>query len=150
MFKKILVATDGSPLSIAAVTAAIEFAAVSGASIVGLSLAQLYPFLLMPEAGAMVDLSMFEDVQDQVAQQAVNKLQEQARAAGVSCVVLTKRAIHPFEEIISTAEESQCDLIWVASHGRRGLDKLLLGSETQRVLAHSTIPVMVYRQPQFK
>jgi len=147
MFKKILVATDGSPLSVAATTAAIEFASASKASIVGLSLAQLYPYLLMPEAGAMVDLSVYEEAQDQMAAQAVKKLEEQARLAGVSCVVLTKRAVHPYEEIISTALETQCDLIWMASHGRRGLDKLLLGSETQRVLAHSTIPVMVYRQP---
>jgi nucleotide-binding universal stress UspA family protein len=147
MFRKILVATDGSPLSVAAASAAIEFAAASGASIVGLSLAQLYPYMLMPEAGAMVDLSMYEEAQDQLAEQAVKKLDEQARAAGVSCVTLTKRAVHPYEEIISSAQENKCDLIWMASHGRRGLDKLLLGSETQRVLAHSTIPVMVYRQP---
>ncbi len=147
MFKKILVATDGSPLSIAAASAAIEFAAVSGASIVGLSLAQLYPYMLMPEAGAMVDLSMYEEAQDQIAEQAVKKLVEQARTAGVSCITVTKRAVHPYEEIISTAQENLCDLIWMASHGRRGLDKLLLGSETQRVLTHSTIPVMVYRQP---
>lgn len=147
MFRKILVATDGSPLSVAAASAAIEFATASGASIVGLSLAQLYPYMLMPEAGAMVDLSMYEEAQDQLAEQAVKKLDEQARAAGVSCVTLTKRAVHPYEEIISSAQENKCDLIWMASHGRRGLDKLLLGSETQRVLAHSTIPVMVYRQP---
>ena len=147
MFRKILVATDGSPLSVAAASAAIEFAAASGASIVGLSLAQLYPYMLMPEAGAMVDLSMYEEAQDQLAEQAVKKLDEQARAAGVSCITLTKRAVHPYEEIISSAQENKCDLIWMASHGRRGLDKLLLGSETQRVLAHSTIPVMVYRQP---
>lgn len=147
MFRKILVATDGSPVSVAAASAAIEFANASGASIVGLSLAQLYPYMLMPEAGAMVDLSMYEDAQDQMAEQAVKKLEEQAKAAGVNCVVYTKRAVHPYEEIISTAQENNCDLIWMASHGRRGLDKLLLGSETQRVLAHSTIPVMVYRQP---
>lgn len=147
MFRKILVATDGSPVSVAAASAAIEFATASGASIVGLSLAQLYPYMLMPEAGAMVDLSMYEDAQDQMAEQAVKKLEEQAKAAGVNCVVYTKRAVHPYEEIISTAQENKCDLIWMASHGRRGLDKLLLGSETQRVLAHSTIPVMVYRQP---
>lgn len=147
MFRKILVATDGSSVSVAAASAAIEFANASGASIVGLSLAQLYPYMLMPEAGAMVDLSMYEDAQDQMAEQAVKKLEEQAKAAGVNYVVYTKRAVHPYEEIISTAQENKCDLIWMASHGRRGLDKLLLGSETQRVLAHSTIPVMVYRQP---
>lgn len=145
MFQKILVPTDGSPLSERAVKAAIEFAAATGASIVGLSVAQLYPFMLMPEAGSMIDLSVYEDVQDQTAQQHIRKLEEQAQAAKVRCEVLTSRAIHPYEEIIATATARQCDLIWMASHGRKGLDKLLLGSETQRVLSHTAIPVLVYR-----
>ena len=66
MFKKILIPTDGSPLSDASAKAALEFAAATGAAVVGLSVAQLYPFMLMPEAGAMVDLSVYEDVQDYV------------------------------------------------------------------------------------
>jgi nucleotide-binding universal stress UspA family protein len=53
--------------------------------------------------------------------------------------------VHPYEEILATASDKRCDVIWIASHGRRGLDKLLLGSETQRVLAHTTIPIVVYR-----
>ena len=145
MFQKILVPTDGSPLSQRAVKAAIEFAAATGATVVGLSVAQLYPFMLMPEAGSMVDLSVYEDVQDQAAQQHIRQLDEQAKAAQVRCEVLASRGIHPYEEIIATAIARQCDLIWMASHGRKGLDKLLLGSETQRVLAHSSIPVLVYR-----
>jgi nucleotide-binding universal stress UspA family protein len=147
MFKKILVPTDGSPLSDKSIKAAADFAAATGASIVGLSVAQLYPYMLMPEAGAMVDITMYEDVQDQMAQQYVSKLEAVAKAANVQCLAMARRAVHPYEEIISMAKEHQCDLIWMASHGRRGLDKLLLGSETQRVLAHSTIPVMVYREP---
>ena len=147
MFKKILVPTDGSPISDKAVKAAIDFAVATGASVFGLSVAQLYPYMLMPEAGAMVDITMYEDVQDQMAQQYVDKLVEQAKAANVPCLAMARRAVHPYEEIIAIAKDQQCDLIWMASHGRRGLDKLLLGSETQRVLAHSTIPVMVYRQP---
>ncbi len=145
MFQKILVPTDGSQLSDKAVQAAIAFAAANGAAIVGLSVAQLYPFMLMPEAGSMVDLSAYDDAQEQIAQQSVRKIDEQARSAGVPCEVLALRALHPYEEIIATATSKQCDLIWMASHGRKGLDKLLLGSETQRVLAHSAIPVLIYR-----
>jgi nucleotide-binding universal stress UspA family protein len=145
MFHKILVPTDGSPVSEKAAKAAIEFAVACGASVVGLSVAQLYPFMLMPEAGAMVDLSMYEDAQDQAAQQHVSQLADFAKAANVPIEPIAKRAVHPYEEIIATATATQCDLIWMASHGRRGIDKLLLGSETQRVLARSTIPVMVYR-----
>jgi nucleotide-binding universal stress UspA family protein len=59
--------------------------------------------------------------------------------------IVVTRGTHPYEEIITTANDKHCDVIWIASHGRRGLDKLLLGSETQRVLAHSVLPVVVYR-----
>ncbi len=146
MFKKILIPTDGSPLSDASAKAALEFAAATGASVVGLSVAQLYPFMLMPEAGAMVDLSVYEDVQDTTAQNNMEKLKALSVAAKVPCEVVSTRGIHPYEEIIATATSHHCDLIWMASHGRKGLDKLLLGSETQRVLSHASIPVLVYRQ----
>lgn len=145
MFKKILVPFDGSPISEKSAKAAIEFAASTGASIVALSVAQLYPYMLMPEAGAMVDLSQFEEAQDQSAHQHVEAIKKAAEAAKVGCEAIVTRGVHPYEEILTTAKNLHCDVIWIASHGRRGLDKLLLGSETQRVLAHSTIPVLVYR-----
>ena len=145
MFKKILVPTDGSPLSEKSAKAALEFAAAHGASVVGLAVAEVYPFMLMPEAGAMVDLSTYEELQDKSAQQATERLKAMAAGAKVSCEVMSTRGVHPYEEIINAAKDKGCDLIWMGSHGRKGLDKLLLGSETQRVLSHSTIPVMVYR-----
>ncbi len=145
MFKKILVPTDGSPVSETSAKAAIEFAATTGASIVALSVAQLYPYMLMPEAGAMVDLSAYEEAQDQTAQSHVDKVKQLAAGARVACEPIATRGVHPYEEILATARDTQCDAIWIASHGRRGLDKLLLGSETQRVLAHATMPVIVYR-----
>ena len=145
MFKKILVPTDGSPISEKSAKAAIEFASATKASIVALSVAQLYPYMLMPEAGAMLDLSSYEEAQDQTVQSNADKLKTLAESANVGCETIVKRGVHPYEEIIATANDTQCDVIWIASHGRRGLDKLLLGSETQRVLAYSTLPAMVYR-----
>ncbi len=145
MFKKILVPTDGSALSDKSAQAALDFAAATGASVVGLSVAQLYPFMLMPEAGAMVDLSTYEELQDKGAQQAMDKFRQMAGHTKVPCEVMSTRGIHPYEEIVRAATERGCDLIWMASHGRKGLDKLLLGSETQRVLSHANIPVLVYR-----
>lgn len=145
MFKKILVPTDGSALSEKSANAALTFAAGMGASVVGLAVAEAYPFMLMPEAGAMVDLSTYEELQDKSAQQAMERLKAMAAAAGVSAEVISTRGVHPYEEIINTANAKGCDLIWMGSHGRKGLDKLLLGSETQRVLSHTTLPVMVYR-----
>lgn len=145
MFKKILVPTDGSPLSDKAVAAAMQLAAAHGAAVVGLAVAELYPFMLMPEAGAMVDMTTYEEMQDKSAQQAIGKLKAMANDAGVACTTLSTRGVHPWEEIVKTATAEGCDLIWMASHGRRGIDKLLLGSETQRVLSHTSIPVLVWR-----
>ena len=145
MFKKILVPTDGSPVSEKSAKAAIEFAAINKACVVVLSVAQSYPYLLMPEAGAMLDLSIFEEAHDQAAQANATKIKILAEDAKVDFEIVVTRGTHPYEEIITIANDKHCDVIWIASHGRRGLDKLLLGSETQRVLAHSILPVMVYR-----
>jgi nucleotide-binding universal stress UspA family protein len=145
MFKKILIATDGSALSDKVVQAAITFAAGQSATVVGLSVAEIYPFMLMPEAGAMVDLSTYEELQDKSAQQAIERLKAMAATAKVNCETLSTRGVHPYEEIINTARDKGCDLIWMGSHGRKGLDRLLLGSQAQRVLSHSMLPVMVYR-----
>jgi len=145
MFKKILLATDGSALSEKAAQAAFSFAAAQGASVVGLAVAEIYPFMLMPEAGVMVDLSTYEELQDKSAQQAIERLKAMATMAKVPCETLSTRGVHPYEEIINTARDKGCDLIWMGSHGRKGLDRLLLGSQAQRVLSHGTLPVMVYR-----
>ncbi len=145
MFKKILVPTDGSPISEKSAKAAIEFAVINKASIVVLSVAQSYPYMLMPEAGAMLDLSIYEEAQDQTAQANGTKIKILAENAKVDFEIVVTRGTHPYEEIIATANNKHCDVIWIASHARRGLDKLLLGSETQRVLAHSVLPVVVYR-----
>jgi len=145
MFKKILLATDGSALSEKAAQAAFSFAAAQGAGVVGLAVAEIYPFMLMPEAGPMVDLSIYEELQDKSAQQAIERLKAMATTAKVPCETLSTRGVHPYEEIINTARDKGCDLIWMGSHGRKGLDRLLLGSQAQRVLSHATLPVMVYR-----
>jgi len=68
-----------------------------------------------------------------------------AKQAGVACETVTAQSFNPYEEIIEVAKKYQCDAIFMASHGRRGLNRLFLGSETQKVLAHSDIPVLVLR-----
>ena len=145
MFKKILVATDGSSLSDKAAQAAFSFAAAQGATVVGLAVAEIYPFMLMPEAGAMVDLSTYEELQDKSAQQALERIKSIAATTHVACEAIATRGVHPYEEIINTARDKGCDLIWMGSHGRKGLDRFLLGSQAQCVLSHSTLPVMIYR-----
>lgn len=143
MFSKILVASDGSPLSAKAADAAIAFARESGAELIVLSVAVMYP--LLPEAGATVDLNAFEEAARAEVRALIEPVAEAAASAQVRCELVVRYAPSPWQEIVALAEERGCDCIWMASHGRRGLDRLLLGSETQRVLAHTTIPVMVYR-----
>lgn len=145
MFKTILVPTDGSPLSDKAINAAIEFAQSSGGKIIGLSVAEPYPFSPLYEAAVTDEANIYEEKMQQRAQLHVQKIADLAQAANVPCETSIVQSFSPFEEIIRTAEKSHCDIIFMASHGRKGLSKLFLGSETQKVLAHTTIPVLVFR-----
>ncbi|CAL62469.1 putative universel stress protein UspA-like [Herminiimonas arsenicoxydans] len=140
MLKTILLATDGSDLSKKAVTAAIDFAASYGSKIVGLSVAEVFPELFLD-----YDLRAIEEDMQKRAVSDANFVEECAKKAGVACEVHTVTGVHPYQEIIKAANDFHCDAIFMASHGKKGIDKILLGSETQKVLAHSTIPVLVYR-----
>lgn len=143
MFTRILLAIDGSPLSDKAGAAAVAFAHDCGAQLVALSVAVLYP--IPPEAGALADPGTFEDAARAEALQFLEPIAAAAAAAHVGCKLVVRYAPDPWREIIGAAVEHGCDCIWMATHGRTGINRLLLGSETQRVLAHTTIPVMVYR-----
>lgn len=145
MYKKILVPTDGSPMSEQATKAAIEFARLCGASIVAFSVAEPYPLVPAAEGAMVIDPGIETRVLQEFAQQNVDQVAQAARAAGVECKTDTALSMVPFQEIISAATGNQCDLIFMASHGRRGLSRLLAGSVTQNVLAYSTIPVLVLR-----
>jgi nucleotide-binding universal stress UspA family protein len=144
MYKKILVPTDGSTLSEQGATSAIEFARAQGAAIVAVSVAQPYP-LMASEAAIVTDSALDTRVLLQLAQDSVDKVAQLAQSAGVACTTATAMSFSPHEEIIRAATDNGCDLIYMASHGRRGLSKLLAGSVTQNVLAYSTIPVLVLR-----
>jgi nucleotide-binding universal stress UspA family protein len=144
MYRKILVPTDGSSLSREAAAVAIEFARARGSELVALSVAQPTP--VMPGDGAMFADSASETrILLDLAQQNVDQVTELARTAGVPCNGVVTLSFVPHEEIIRTAAEQGCDVIFMASHGRRGLSRLLAGSVTQNVLAYSTIPVLVLR-----
>jgi nucleotide-binding universal stress UspA family protein len=145
MFKHILVPTDGSPLSDAAVDHAIEFARAIGAKVTGLHvIPTFHTFTYHTE--------MLEDTRDQFekdsrahAAQFLTKIERAAKEAGVEYRTMHVSHDHPYEAIIDTAKEAGCDVIAMASHGRKGVQGLLMGSETQKVLTHSTVPVLVYR-----
>ncbi len=147
MYKRILVATDGSTLSKKAVASAIELAATCGAELLALKVVPRYPqayfegsIPLSVEEVARVEKQWTESAQAQLA--AVQKLAH-AKAVGVKALAVKSDVVS--DAIIATAKKHKADLIVMASHGRKGIKRLLLGSETQQVLTHSHIPVLVLR-----
>jgi nucleotide-binding universal stress UspA family protein len=145
MFKTILVPTDGSELSEKAARGAVDLAKMTGGRVIAISVAEPYPFTPMMEGAYAVDLTLFDQQTQKYAQTHVEKVAEIAAKAGIACESHVARSFSPYEEIIKAAKEYHCDVIVMASHGRKGLNKLFLGSETQKVLADATIPVLVFR-----
>jgi nucleotide-binding universal stress UspA family protein len=146
MFKTILLATDGSALSDLAVRAAIDFAKSNGSKIVGLSVVENYAYLPMTALSGGVDIGPIEDALKEQAQESVKKVADLAAKEGVVCDTHTLTGCSPYEGILECAKEHGCDGIFMASHGRTGLDKMLLGSVAQKVLTKSTIPVLIFKQ----
>lgn len=150
MFKHLLVPTDGSALSDETVASAVQFAVETSAKITFLYVRPDYPVSYFGE-GALVDPTTpesFADMTEKVAQEILERSSAMAKASSVGCTTQSMINDLPYEAIIETATKEGCDLIYMASHGRRGLVGLLLGSETQKVLTHSSIPVLVYRKPE--
>jgi nucleotide-binding universal stress UspA family protein len=143
MYQSILVPTDGSELSQRAADAAIALAQALGARLVVWSSAEVYSLPFAEQV--YVDQTLY--VEEAMKEAAANAQAVAARAAdaGVACQAFSGMADSIWEGIINAASEHGCDLIFMASHGRRGMAALLLGSETQKVLTHSKIPVLVYR-----
>jgi nucleotide-binding universal stress UspA family protein len=146
MFNHLLVPTDGSALSEVAVQMAVTLAAENDASVTGLH--------VMPEFHVMAYGSeMLRDTEEKFVQANRERAEaflaavtKAATQASVICETVATTCAHPYEAIISIAIERNCDLIVMASHGRSGVRGLLIGSETQKVLTHSAIPVLVVRQ----
>jgi nucleotide-binding universal stress UspA family protein len=145
MFKSILLPTDGSQLSERAAQTAIEFAKIHGARITVVSVLQPLPMVPLADAAVMPDIGVFDREVRRNVQASLDKVQAAATAAGIECDAVLGEANSPYEVIVKTAEERHCDIILMASHGRKGLNKLFLGSETQKVLAHTHLPVLVLR-----
>jgi nucleotide-binding universal stress UspA family protein len=145
MFKTILVPTDGSERSDKAIANAIDYAQHCQSRIVGISVAEPYPFSPLAESSMAIDPSIYEENVRALAEQNVKKIADAAQAAGIPCETMTVLSFAADEEIVNAARKFNCDVIFMASHGRSGLSRLFLGSKTQKVLAHSTIPVLVLR-----
>lgn len=147
MYQRILIATDGSELSEKAVHSGLELARLSGASVVALKVVPRYPRSYF-EGGAAVDPAEIKRVEahwGEAALALVNDIKTRAKTDGVSAKAVVVKSDLIAEAIIAAAKKHECDLIVMASHGRKGLKRMLLGSETQHVLTHSHIPVLVLR-----
>jgi len=148
MYKRILVPTDGSSLSEQAVATAIDLALLASAELVSVTVAHLQPYGYF-EGSMVLNQREIEASQEQVeqsAQRLVDAVRSAAIARGVrSAQAIVMKSNQVAEAIIATAKNQQCDLIVMASHGRRSLARLLMGSETLHVLTHSHIPVLVLR-----
>lgn len=145
MFKHILLPTDGSELSLRAIEHGIALAQAVGARVTGFHATP--PFHVFTYDTLQLESTRAEYLRVS-AEQAANILgtiEAAARAAGVPSDSVSTMGEHPYEDILKTATERGCDLIVMASHGRRGVKGMLLGSETQKVLTHGTVPVLVYR-----
>ena len=147
MFKHILIPCDGSELSNRVVDKAIEFAREIDARVTGFY-AQAEYSVPYYEGGIPIDAmtpESFSSLTESQAKSILDAFAQKASGAGITHEVYTTVSDSPYEAIIDAANAKNCDLIFMASHGRRGIAGLLMGSETHKVLTHTTIPVLVYR-----
>jgi len=145
MFKHILLPTDGSKLSEKAIKQGVRMAKALGAK---LTMVHVIPkFHTFTYQAEMLEATRgeYEDGASARGQGYLDFARKVANGAGVDCDGIKIVSDQPFKEIIKAAKKKSCDLILMASHGRRGIEGFLLGSETQKVLTHSRIPVLVYR-----
>ncbi len=146
MFKRILIPTDGSQVARKAISAGIALAKQLGASVVGYTAVEpLEGFYYEGGGRRLAEFKTLEERNEAQARRYLVEIEKAARTAGVVCEVVVTLTAAPYQGIIATARKKKCDLIFMSSHGRGGLASLLLGSVSQKVLAHSKIPVTIYR-----
>jgi nucleotide-binding universal stress UspA family protein len=145
MYKHILIPTDGSDLSNKAIRHGVELAKATNARVTGITVT--VPFHVFA-----IDPDMITDTPESykkrtsaAATKYLTQVKDAATAVGVTCAMIHAEHEHPYRAIIDAANNNGCDLITMASHGRRGISAVVLGSETVKVLTHSNIPVLVYR-----
>jgi nucleotide-binding universal stress UspA family protein len=147
MYKRILVATDGSTLSKKAITSAIELAALSGAELIAVKVTPRYPQSYFEGSLPLdpAEVSKIETLWADEAKKMLEAVVKAGKAKGVTVKPVVVKSDIVSDAILATVKKQKADLIVMASHGRRGIKRLLLGSETQQVLTHASVPVLVLR-----
>jgi nucleotide-binding universal stress UspA family protein len=145
MYRHILIATDGSDLSAKAIEPGLQLASRLGARVTAVTVTPPFHALSLAPGQAEYSAAGYQQHAEELARRILGEVQGKAAAAGLHCDAVHAVHDHPWQAIIDAARTRGCDLITMASHGRRGTSAILLGSETLRVLTHSAIPVLVYR-----
>jgi nucleotide-binding universal stress UspA family protein len=145
LFTHILIPTDGSDLATKAVEQGILFAKEIGAKITALTVTEAFHVLSVEPSQLEYTPIEYKKHAEAHAEKVLGAVSAAAKSAGVDCDVLHVEHEQIYQAIIDAAETRRCDLIVMASHGRRGVSAVVLGSETVKVLTHSKIPVLVYR-----
>jgi nucleotide-binding universal stress UspA family protein len=148
VYTHILLPTDGSEVSGKAVKEAIQLAKSIGAKLTAINVTPEYPYVTSGDSSVHIPDVVKKKFHEELAEgskKLLDKVKADASAAGVDCSGVSVHSDAPYEAIIKQAKEAKCDLILMASHGRKGLSGILIGSETTKVLTHSNIPVLVVR-----
>ena len=146
MFKHIFIPTDGSAVGNKAARAGVELAAALRARVTAYYAIEEIPLLYVE--GYTLPQTVIDGLDKRAREQGqkrIDAIGKMAKAAGVRFASVITKTANPYEGIINAAKKNKCDVVFMASHGRRGLSRLMMGSVTQKVLAHSRIPVVVYR-----
>jgi nucleotide-binding universal stress UspA family protein len=145
MYKHILIATDGSEVGEKAIVQGVEVAKRFGAKVTVIKVTEMWSALDVAGRDALARIETYEKAASDAASAILNKAKAKAAAAGVACDTLHVSDRVPADGIVATADELGCDLIVMGSHGRRGINKMLLGSQSQNVLAQTKKPVLIAR-----
>lgn len=145
MYKHLLITTDGSEVAQKGIDHGLALAKALGAAATIVTVTEPFPVYAMGSSYVPLEFADYDNVQKEFAQKVLGAAQKAAEAAGVAVTTLHVPNSQPADTIIETATSRGCDLIVMASHGRRGLGRLMLGSQTSEVLAHAKLPVLVVR-----
>ena len=145
MYKHVLIATDGSDLAGKALTQGLALAKALSARVTIVTVVEPWPAMTIGEAAIAFPYEEYEQAAMANAEDILSKAGEVAGKSGVSCETVPVKGSYPAEGILETAKSRDCDLIVMASHGRRGLTRLVLGSQANDVVTHSTLPVLICR-----
>ena len=145
MYKRILIATDGSDLATKALAHGLSLAKALASQVTVVTVTEPWATQVTGEVAIAFSFEEYEKAMAANAAEILSKASEAARKAGVSCSSVHVKERHPAEGVLEAAKARSCDLIVMASHGRRGLTRLLLGSQAHNVVTHSTLPVLICR-----